>query len=117
MRGDFDRTLPPAIIDAAIRSGNEWLLPLAEAKQAIILASEHLIAILGVELFRILNNGLLRTEGCTGYDFDFQEDWSTYVHQNNDAALQFIEQNQFGQGYGYILTTCSEEELKNLRRS
>ena len=56
-------------------------------------------------------------EGYTGYGFDFQGDWPTYVRQNNQAALRFIEENQLGKGYGYILTTASEEESKNLDKS
>lgn len=47
----FDAIPPPAITAAALRNGNEWVLPLPHAKEAIKLASEHLIAVLGVECF------------------------------------------------------------------
>jgi hypothetical protein len=70
----FDTILPSAITTAALRNGNEWVLPLPQVKEAIKLASEHLIAILGVEVFHIEENGL-RTENYTGYAFDFLGDW------------------------------------------
>ena len=117
MLDDFDRILPSAITDVAVRSGNEWVIPLPEVKQAINLATEHLIAVLGVESFRFLENGLLGVESYTGYAFDLPGDWATYVRQNNDASLRFIEENQLGKGYGYILSTCSEGEFKNLEMS
>lgn len=58
----------------------------------------------------------LRVENYTGYDFHFLGDWPAYVQQNNRGAFQFIEKNELGNGYGYILTTSSEEEFKNLDR-
>jgi hypothetical protein len=111
----FDTILPSALTAVALRNGNEWVLPLGQVKEAIKLASEHLIAVLGVEVFHIEENGL-RVENYTGYDFDFLGDWPAYVEQNNRAAFQFIEKNELGNGYGYILTTSSEEEFKNLDR-
>jgi hypothetical protein len=111
----FDTTLPSSITAAALRNGNEWVLPLPQVKEAIKLASEHLIAVLGVEVFHIEENGL-RVENYTGYAFDFLGDWPAYVQQNNRAAFQFIEKNELGDGYGYILTTSSEGEFKNLDR-
>lgn len=113
MLGDFDRILPSTITDAAVRSGIEWVIPLVEAKQGVNLANEHFVAVLGVESFHILENGF-GVEAYTGYAFDLQGDWPTFVRQNNNAALRFIEEYQFGQGYGYILTTSSEDEFKRL---
>ena len=42
----FNAILPPKITVAAVRSGNEWVLPLRQRKEAINLATKHLIAIL-----------------------------------------------------------------------
>jgi hypothetical protein len=53
----LDAILPPSITNTAKRSGNEWVLPLPEAKQAIELASDNGIAILGVESLRIEDGG------------------------------------------------------------
>lgn len=101
--GDFNQILPTTVTDAAVRSGNEWVVPLP-----------HLIAVLGVESFRILDNGL-GVEGYTGYAFDFQGNWPAFVAENNTAALRFIGENPPGHGYGYILTTSSQDEFENLR--
>lgn len=112
---DFDRILPASITKASVRNVNEWVIPLPEVKQAIRLATEHLIAVLGVESFRILANGL-GVVGYTGYEFEFIGNWPGYVRQNNGAALRYIEENQLGQGYGYILTVSSENEFRTMSR-
>ncbi len=109
----LDAILPPSITDAAKRSGNEWVLPLTEAKQAIGLASDNGIAILGVESFRIEEGGF-RVENYTGYGFDFVGDWPDYVKQNNTATSNFISDNPLGDGYGYILTAASRSEFDAL---
>jgi len=70
---DFEKILPREITDAAVRSGNEWVLPLTEAQKAVELATEHRIAVLGVEIFRIVGGGLV-TEGYAGYEFEFDGD-------------------------------------------
>jgi hypothetical protein len=70
----LDAILPLSITNTAKRSGNEWVLPLREAKQAIELASDNGVAILGVESFRIEDGGF-RVENYTGYGFDFAGDW------------------------------------------
>jgi hypothetical protein len=58
MRNAFDAILPSEITDAAARAGNEWVLPLPQAKVAVDLATKHLISILGVESFRIQQKGV-----------------------------------------------------------
>jgi hypothetical protein len=113
---DFNNILPPEITAKATRSGNEWVLPMAEANQAIRLASAHAIAILGVELFRIQTDGL-GVENYSGYGFEYQGDWPAYVRFNNEAALHFIAAHPAEPGHGYILTTTSEDEFKALKPS
>lgn len=112
----FNTILPSEITDVAVRSGNEWVLPLPQAKEAIDLATKHLISILGVELLRIEHNGFLLLD-YTGYIHEFRGDWPSYVQHNNQAALSFIEENPLGDGYGYILTASSELEFKALGKS
>lgn len=109
----LETIFPPSITNAAKRSGNEWVLPLQEAKQAIELASDNGIAILGVKSFRIEDGGF-RVENYTGYGFDFTGDWADYVRQNNTAALTFISDNPVGDGYGHILTATSRSEFDAL---
>ena|SRR3984957_14975354 len=111
---DFDKLLPGEITSGSVRCGNEWLIPSPHITEAINIATEHLIAVLGVEAFRISSHGH-HTEGYTGYEFKFQSDWDAFVSQNNQAAAQYIADHQFGDGYGYILTTTSAEEFSHLR--
>ncbi len=112
--GDFDKLLPAKITGASVRCGNEWVIPLRHATEAVNIAGEHLIAVLGVEIPRILPHGF-GVEGYTGYEFKFHNDWGAFVFQNNQAAAQYIAENQFGEGYGYTLTTTSGEEFGHLR--
>jgi hypothetical protein len=115
---DFDKLLPPAITEKSTLSpaGNERLIPFPEVNHAIHLASMNLIAVLGVELFRILPDGIA-PQNYSGYEFERKGDWQAYVRQNNEAALHFIEANPAAPGHSYILTTASEEEFKALSPS
>jgi hypothetical protein len=71
--GDLDRTLPVQITQVAIRSGEELVFPLDEAKRVIRIADQTGIAVLGVEAFRILEDGL-GVETYSGYEFNFDGD-------------------------------------------
>ncbi len=51
--GALEEILPDEIRQNAILSGSEYVLALRDAQRAIEIASERLIAILGVESFRI----------------------------------------------------------------
>ena len=97
-----------------MRSGQELVMPFEEARCAIRVASEQLIAILGVEVFRILESGL-GVQAFSGYGFSLAGNWEEYVRLNNDAALDFIGRNKMDEGYGYILTAASEEEFNRLQ--
>jgi hypothetical protein len=110
---DLEKALPIGITNQAVRFGNELLLPLDETKQAVRIASDVLIAVLGIEVFRILDAGL-GVELYSGYEFARQEDWRIYVRSNNDAALQYIEEHRFGNGCGYVLTATSEKEFSEM---
>ena len=111
--GDLENALPSEIADRAVVSGNELLFPLEDAKAAIGVATQNLIALLGVEVFRISDNGFA-TETYSGYEFKLDDNWQDYVSLNNEAALRFVDENSFGEGYGYILTSASENEFRHL---
>ncbi|MCU1261008.1 MAG: hypothetical protein JWO80_3893 [Bryobacterales bacterium] len=98
--GDFEKILPGEITDAATRTpaDTEWIIPFPEVEQAIQFASRHLIAVLGVEIFRVPENGL-GVENFSGYEFDPEGDWTAFVTRNNEAALKFIAENIHGTGY------------------
>jgi hypothetical protein len=114
LESDFDKVLPVEIKDASRRSGNERLIPLLQAKEAIEFATQNLIAVLGVEVLHFLPGGLT-TEAISGYGLKFGANWSVFVSENNDSAAIYIDQHSFGEGYGYILTTTSREEFCQLR--
>jgi hypothetical protein len=111
---DFDRILTSEIKQSSIRSGTEWLIPFHNLSQVIELATQHSIAVLGVEVFRVLSDGL-GTEGYSGYEFKLDGNWTDFVSQNNTSAYAYVDQHQFGEGYGYILTTTSKNEFAHSR--
>jgi hypothetical protein len=110
---DFDKILTPEIKQGSVLSGAEWLIPFHNLSEVIELATQHSIAVLGVEVFRVLSNGL-GTEGYSGYEFKLDGNWADFVSQNNKCASAYIDQHQFGEGYGYILTTTSKNEFAHL---
>ena len=74
--GDRDSILPAAVTDVSLLLNNERVIPFPEVNHAIDIATEHLIAVLGVEPFRILENGA-KAEGWSGYEFVPRGDWPT----------------------------------------
>lgn len=111
--GDLEKALPDGIVNRAIRSGSEFVLPLEDAREAIGIARQILVAVLGVEVFRLLDIGLA-TETYSGYDFRPDGTWEHFVAINNEAALRFLDENSFGRGYGYILTATSQGEFREI---
>ncbi|HLG96430.1 MAG TPA: hypothetical protein VKX49_08970 [Bryobacteraceae bacterium] len=111
--GALEEILPDEIRQNAILSGSEYVLALRDAQRAIEIASERLIAILGVESFRILAAGLAVMD-YTGYNFELRGDWAEFVRLNNTEALTFLRDHQLPDGHGYILTATSEEEFHAL---
>ena len=115
---DFERILPSDLLTSAIRTpaGTELVFPYPQVEKAIHEATAHLIAVVGVEVFRILEAGL-GVENYSGYGFDdLQLDWTDYVERNNQAASRFVAENVHGSGYAYVLTTSSRDEAKTFAR-
>ena len=71
------------------------------------------IAVLGVETFEIVKDGL-QVGNFSGYEVSFEEDWKQFVDRNNLLALEFIEQHRLGEDHGYILTSTSLEEYRQV---
>jgi hypothetical protein len=88
------------------------VLTIDHAQRAVGIATQRLIAILGVEVFRILTDGL-GVVTYSGYAFE-HDDWREFVRLNNEEALRFLGENRLGDGYGYILTATSEQEYPRL---
>lgn len=112
-KSELDELLPPEIIARSVRVGTEWLIPFPEVLQAIAIATTHLIAVLGVECFEILSDGV-KVGNYSGYEFSLLEDWNHFAQQNNEAAAAFIGENPLPEGHGYILTATSKSEYDDL---
>ena len=114
--GELERLLPDNLRSAAVSSGHELVLPYAEALRAIGIATEHQIAILGLEAFQVQKEGLL-TVDYTGYDRDipFTGDWKAYVAAMNAEAERWIKEHRLGENHGYILSSTSQKEFASLK--
>jgi hypothetical protein len=110
----FEELLSPEIKKRSRRAGNEWVLNFADAQMMVAAASAKAIAILGVEIFEVLDEGY-RTVRYSGYDF-ICEAWPRFVELNNQAARDFIFQHQVQGNYGCIFTSTSRDEFLRLRK-
>ena len=114
--GTLESILPDDITRQAFTLGNtELVLPYAQASQAIAIATEHKIAILGLEAFEVKKEGLLtvRLADASAY-IRFTGDWKTYVARMNTEAEHWLREHHLGENYGYILTSASEREFASL---
>ena len=114
--GDLENALPEDLKKRATPSGNELILPYADALRAITIANERQIAVLGLEAVDILTEGPYRfyVSNYTGYDIKFTGDWQAYAAANNSKAERWIEQHPLGDGHGYILSSTSQREFNAL---
>jgi hypothetical protein len=95
----------------------ELVLPFADALRAIEIASEHQIAVLGLEAFEVRKNGVL-TVGLADASryIGFTSDWKAYVGKMNPEAERWIREHPLGENHGYILTSASQDEFARLIR-
>ena len=116
--GELEQILPKEFTDAVSASGNEVVLPYVGALKAIVIATRHQIAILGLEAFEVQKDGLL-TVGMTDASnrVVFTGDWKAYVATMNAEAERWLRENRLGQNHGYILTSASQSEFTKLKRS
>jgi len=108
----LDLLIPEALKRTGRPNGAEWVYPPSVVREVLEIAGRNRIAVLGVELFRYTESGLL-TVAMSGYDYavTYEGDWDAFVSKNRQLALEFIAENQEGAGYGYILTTASQDEF------
>ena len=112
--GDLE-TLLPDEIKTIFPLGNELVLAYSEASTAIVIATQHQIAILGFEAFEVMDDGLA-TVALADFSasISFAGDWKAYVAQTNSAAEQWIQSHRYGARYGYVLTSSSQREFPNV---
>jgi hypothetical protein len=114
--GKLEEVLPDDLKKSAIASGNELVLPFAEATAATLIATDHQIAVLGLEAFEVRPDGL-----ATVALFDaslnnaFTGEWKAYVPLMNGECSQWLQEHRLGENHGYILSSASESEFANLK--
>ncbi|MCW5981191.1 MAG: hypothetical protein KIT09_24120 [Bryobacteraceae bacterium] len=113
---DLSAVLPNTILQRALRNEEEFVFPYPDVLEVIRAASEHEVAVLGVELFEIQKAGL-GVRDYSGYECDSSRPWHDFVRANNDEALRFINDHRSGEEHGYILTTASQREFQRLKES
>ncbi|MGB7231451.1 MAG: hypothetical protein WBD19_07250 [Candidatus Acidiferrum sp.] len=120
--GMLESILPDDITRQALTLGSELassctelVLPYAQALQAIVIATEHEIAILGLEAFEVKKEGLFTVglADASAY-IHFTGDWKTYVARMNIEADHWLGDHRLGENHGYILTSASEREFSSL---
>ena len=115
--GELDLILPVELKNRALASGKELVLPFSEAVAAIGVATNHQIAILGLDAFEVQKDGGLQTvylADASRY-ISFSGNWNAYVASMNAEALVWIEQLRLGENHGYILTSTSEREFAAIK--
>jgi hypothetical protein len=81
---------------------------------AIASCTEHALAVLGVELFVGPLDGFF-TDALSSYEFVVAgKSWSQFVEDNNQSAVQFVNDHRGGDNYFYLLTTSSQQQLQSL---
>jgi len=122
--GALENILPEDLKNHALTVGNnsastqsELVLPFAEALRAIEIASEHQIAVLGLDAFEVRKDGLLTVglADASAY-IRFTGDWTAYVAKMNAEAERWIKKHCLGENHGYILTSASRDEFARLNR-
>lgn len=113
---ELDRILPDEVKQRGTWCGNELVLPYHEALQAIAVANQQQIAILGFEAFEITDDGLLTVDMADASShINFTGDWATYVSEINAEGERWIRNHRLGENHGYILTSASEKEFASLK--
>lgn len=110
---DLHRLLPGRIRAAARPDGDELLLPYPDVLEAIDLATNHGIAVLGVEVFQLQPDALV-VQRISDYEVLFSGDWAAFVRNNNAHAKEFVQQETRGEEHGYTLTSASKQEFEKL---
>jgi hypothetical protein len=115
--GELECILPDELKNGALASGNELVLPYAEALAAIVIATNHQIAVLGLEVFEVRKDGLLTVNMADASSHTvFAGDWKAYVATMNAEADGWLRENRLGKNHGCILTSASEREFADLKK-
>ena len=108
-------TLEPVLGLAHGRTiGDEPAFTFPDVLDAILICTQHEIAVLGVELMRAAPQGYC-TEGISPYEVQLKEQpWHDFVVLNNGFAAEFVKQNRAGDDHFYLLTASRQGEFSSL---
>ena len=112
---DLCDALPTNLRIRARESENELLFPFPDIVEVIDFATHHGIAVLGLEVFQVEADSL-RVLGFSRYEVPYPGDWNEFVESNNAQALQLVQAFPRGEEHGYILSSASEREFRDLDR-
>jgi hypothetical protein len=112
---ELERLLPDQLKNAAVFSGDELVLPYTEALSAVRIATQHHIAILGLEALEVGKEGLLTVGLADASNYiTYTDNWVDYVTRMNAEAEHWLSGHRPGENHGYILTSASEKEFGSL---
>jgi hypothetical protein len=115
----LERILPDHLRNAALVSetSSELVLPYAEALAAIVVATNHQIAVLGVDAYEVQRDGLQTVYlADPSAHLHFTGDWRAYVAGINFEAERWLKGHRLGENHGYSLTSTSESEFTDLQK-
>jgi hypothetical protein len=117
MANTLDSLVPSDLRQSAWECGGEFAYPYPTVLKVVDIANKNAIAILGFEFFQILpHHPRFATEALTGYELRFNGYWPGFVRDNNLLATYYIEQNIREGDYGFILTSTSESEFRQITK-
>jgi hypothetical protein len=87
----------------------------ASRTRAISIATEHKIAILGLDAMEVQKDGLATVylADASAY-IRYTGDWNAYVTKMNTEADSWLREHRLGENQGYILSSASETEFRSL---
>jgi hypothetical protein len=94
---DLECILPEELKNCGLALRNELVLPHAEVLAAIVIATNHQIAVLGLEAFEVRKDGLLTVNMADASSHTvFTGDWKAYVTTMNAEADRWLRENRLG---------------------
>ncbi|MEW5978409.1 MAG: hypothetical protein AB1898_21650 [Acidobacteriota bacterium] len=115
MKDHLSEVIPAELRAKAIFADREHVFPYPEVIDVIQIATQHGIAVLGVESFEVQPDGV-KVDQMSDYEVLFTGEWEPFVELNNSYALDFVRRNPRCEDHGFILTATSRSEFDNLHR-
>jgi hypothetical protein len=114
--GDFEDVLPGHLKVNAVPCGRELVLPYTSALEAIRIATERTIAVLGVEALEVNDEGLVTVDMADASRYiPYTGNWGKYVSKMNAEAERWIRGHRLDENHGYILASASQREFGSLK--